>query len=258
MDFTPIITQAINSLWPLILIATLAIVIKLPWFKGIAGEFIVNIGAKLFLDKGIYHLINNVTLPTEDGSTQIDHIIISTFGVFVIETKNMKGWIYGREKDDMWTQKLGKKNYPLQNPLRQNYKHTKTLQSLLGLSDAQLFSLIVFVGASTFKKEMPENVTYGKGYINFIKSKNEVVIADSQVESIIKRIQTARLTPSFKTNREHVNHVQSILTAKENKQNCPKCSSTMIIRDIKKGPKEGKQLWGCSKYPKCRGTINIT
>jgi restriction system protein len=69
--------------------------LKSPWFKGIAGEMLVHISAKIHLNKDKYHVLRNVTLPTADGTTQIDHIIVSEYGVFVIETKNMKGWIFG-------------------------------------------------------------------------------------------------------------------------------------------------------------------
>lgn len=258
MDFTPIISQVFSTLWYLIPAAVFVAVIKSPWFKGVVGEFIVNIGAKLFLDKEKYHLIKNVTLPTEDGTTQIDHIIVSKFGVFVVETKNMKGWIFGSPDQKTWTQKIYKHSSKFQNPLHQNYKHTKTLQSLLGLSDAQLFSVIVFVGDSTFKTDMPENVTYGKGYIRFIKSKNRLVLTDSQVKDVTEKIKMGRLTPSFKTNREHVKHVQSIVAQKEKAQSCPKCSSDMILREVKKGQKAGNKFWGCSKFPKCRGVVNVT
>jgi len=218
MDLTPIIIQIISTVWYLILIAIFVTVIKTSWFKGVTGEFIVNVGAKLFLDKGTYHLIKNVTLPTEDGSTQIDHIIVSKFGVFVVETKNMKGWIFGSPNQKTWTQKIYKHSSKFQNPLHQNYKHTKTLQSLLGLDEVQLFSVIVFVGDSTFKTDMPENVTYGKGYIRFIKSKTAPLLTDAQVKEVTERIQAGRLTPSCKTNREHVKHVQSIIVEKENTQ----------------------------------------
>lgn len=71
-----------------------------------------NIASKIALDKEIYHRINNVTLPKNNGmTTQIDHIIVSVFGIFVIETKNYKGWIFGNEKQEKWTQviKGGKK-----------------------------------------------------------------------------------------------------------------------------------------------------
>ncbi|GAB4354160.1 MAG: hypothetical protein Kow0073_10640 [Immundisolibacter sp.] len=97
MDFSPIINQIVGALWYLMPIATLAGILKSSWFKGVVGEFIVNLSAKFLLDKEKYHLVKNVTLPTEDGSIQIDHIIVSEFGVFVVETKNMKGWIFGSQ-----------------------------------------------------------------------------------------------------------------------------------------------------------------
>ncbi len=84
MDVTPIINQLFSLLWYLIPLALLAGLLRSPWFKGVLGEFQVNLLLKLFLPKDKYHLIKNVTLPTEDGSTQIDHILVSKYGVFVI------------------------------------------------------------------------------------------------------------------------------------------------------------------------------
>lgn len=80
--------------------------------KGWFGETMTNAVLWGVLDKEIYHRLNNVTLPKENGmTTQIDHIIISQYGIFVIETKNYKGWIFGNEKQENWTQviKGGKK-----------------------------------------------------------------------------------------------------------------------------------------------------
>lgn len=222
MDFSPTINQIVGALWYLIPIAILAGVFKSPWFKGIVGEFIVNLSAKLLLDKEKYHLIKNVTLPTENGSTQIDHVIVSEFGVFVVETKNMKGWIFGSPNQKTWTQKIYKHSSKFQNPLHQNYKHVKTLESLLGLDEQQVHSVIVFVGDSTFKTEMPENVTYGLGYVRYIKSKKTPVLTASQVIEIVDKIEQGRLVPSFKTNREHVKHVNNIVAEKEN-NNIPSC-----------------------------------
>lgn len=215
MDFTPILNQIFGTLWYLIPLFVMIILFKSSWFKGVFGEFIVNLNAKLFLDKKQYHLIKNVTLPTKDGSTQIDHIIISIYGVFVVETKNMKGWIFGRQNQKTWTQKIYRHSSKFQNPLHQNYKHTKTLESLLGLNEEQIFSVIVFVGDSTFKTEMPENVTYGKGYIRFIKSKKQQVLTEFEVYDITRKIKSGRLVPSFKTNKEHVKNIKIILSEKE-------------------------------------------
>jgi hypothetical protein len=201
----------------LILFAILAAILSSPWFKGITGEFIVNISAKLMLDKNEYHLIKNVTLPIENGTTQIDHIIVYAYGVFVVETKNIKGWIFGSANQPMWTQKIYKHSDKFQNPLHQNYKHVKTLEQLLGLKDEQIHSLVVFVGDSTFKTTMPENVTYGFGYIRYIKSKMRRVLSASEVTEIINKIETGRLSPSFKTHQEHVAHVQKIMNEKQRK-----------------------------------------
>lgn len=257
MDFTPIINQ-ITFLWYLLPLGVFAALIKSPWFKGILGEFIVNLSAQIFLDKEKYHLIKNVTLPTEDGSTQIDHIIVSEYGVFVVETKNIKGWIFGSPNQKQWTQQIYKHKNKFQNPLHQNYKHTQILGRLLGLNENLLFSVVVFVGDSTFKTEMPKNVTYGKGYIRFIKSKQQLVLSDSEVRNITHKIETGRLTPSLNTNREHVKHVKSIVTNKDNTQSCPKCGNEMTLREVKKGHNAGNKFWGCSKFPKCRSIVNIT
>ena len=62
---------------------------------------------------------------------------------------------------------------------------------------------------------MPENVTYGFGYIRFVKSKNKPVLAKSEVDEIVRRIEEGRLTPSLKTDMEHVKHVKQIVCEKK-------------------------------------------
>lgn len=226
---------------------------KTPWFKGIMGEFIVNVLSKIFLPKDEYHLIKNVTLPTDNGTTQIDHIIVSRYGIFVVETKNMKGWIFGNAKQRTWTQKIFKHTNKFQNPLFQNHKHVKTLQSLLDLTDREVFSLVVFVGESTFKTEMPPNVTYGYGYIRYIKSKLVSVFTAGKMQSIVSKIEGGRLKPSLKTNREHVKGLKE----RHKGSGCPQCGSEMILRTAKRGANAGNKFWGCSGYPKCRGIRSI-
>lgn len=254
MDFSPIL-KPVMSLWYLIPLFLFAAVINSRWFKGVLGEFIVNVFAKWKLDKDVYLLIKNVTLPTEDGTTQIDHIIVSIYGVFVVETKNIKGWIFGSPNQKMWTQKIYKHSNKFQNPLHQNYKHTKTLQTLLALEDNQLHSVIVFIGDSEFKTPIPDNVTYGMGYIRYIQSKTEAVISPEQVNEITQIIEEGRLARTFKNHREHVKHVQSIVAEKAKKNLCPKCGSDMVLTETKEGDNKGKPFWGCSAFPKCRNIV---
>lgn len=208
MDFSPIYQQLAGFLWYLIPLVVIGGLIKSPRFKGKVGEFLVNASARLFLDKSRYHLIKNVTLPTPDGTTQVDHVLVSEFGVFVVETKNMKGWIFGSPHQRFWTQKIFRSNHKFQNPLHQNYKHVKTLQALLGLGDHQLHSVVVFVGDNTFKTPMPDNVTRGLGYVRYIKSKQEAVLSPEQVAEVLEKVASGRLKESFSTDRAHVRHVK--------------------------------------------------
>ena len=187
----------------------LATIAKSPWFKGMLGEWLLNLSIRLFLDRQEYHLLSNVTLPLEQGSTQIDQVIISRFGVFVIETKNMKGWIFGDPKHKRWTQQqLFRHRHGFQNPLHQNYLHLMTLKSLLGLADHQLHSIVYFIGDCTFKTPMPENVMR-RGLVSYIKSKSTPVLSTADVDRIVDTIQQGRLTASWQTHRQHVTQLKA-------------------------------------------------
>jgi len=74
--------------------------------KGWLGEKMTTIGMWAFLDKRVYYRIDNAIIPSQNGTTQIDHVVLSVFGIFVIETKNLKGWIFGSPESDKWTQNI--------------------------------------------------------------------------------------------------------------------------------------------------------
>jgi len=229
-------------------------------FKGHVGEFIINLKAKIFLPKSKYRLFKNVVLPAEEGTTQIDHVIVSCYGVFVVETKNMKGWIFGGERQKSWTQKIYRYSKKFQNPLHQNYKHTKTLQKLLKLDENQIHSVVVFIGDSKFKTEMPDNVTHGNGYIRYILAKNDKVLTDEAKDRICRQLCSKRLRPSLATDRQHVANLKRIHSPKIRQTNdqCPKCGGALVQRKTKRGPNAGNQFLGCSNFPKCRYTAKIS
>ena len=250
--FTPLL-----QLWYFIPIVLIVAFFRTSTGKGIIGEFLVNLFTKLKLDKNKYYLIKNVTLPTEDGTTQIDHIIVSEYGIFVVETKNIKGWIFGNEKDKMWTQKIYKHSSKFQNPLHQNYKHIKTIQSTLNIEESKIFNVIVFTGDSTFKTKMPKNVKQGISYIDYIKSKKEKILTKHEVTNIISKIESGRLSRTFKTNREHIKHVKTIIEDKSKIEYCPSCGSELVVRIAKRGTNAGDKFYGCSNYPKCKYTAQL-
>ncbi|RJY20410.1 nuclease, partial [Pseudomonas syringae pv. actinidiae] len=157
----------------------------------------------------VYRRLHNVTLNTADGTTQIDHVFISPFGIFVLETKNMRGWIFGSEKQPQWTQKIYRQTFRFQNPLRQNYKHLKALEATLAVDMNNLHSVISFVGESTFKTPMPINVTQGAGFIRYIRSFQQRVFSEAQVDALVSALQAGRRPPNHATHREHVRNLKN-------------------------------------------------
>ena len=256
MDFSPIINEVFKTWWliPIFLVLT---IIKTPCFKGLFGETFVKLSAKICLPASTYHLVHNVTLPTPDGTTQIDHIIASPYGIFVVETKNIKGWIFGGEKQAQWTQKIFKNSFKFQNPLRQNYKHVKALETALNIAPELIHSVVVFAGESTFKTTMPANVTRGFGYIRYIKSFKTPVLSETEVQNALIRILDVRLAPSRETHRKHVQQLRKCADTTAERI-CPRCGEPLVLRTAKRGANAGNQFWGCSAYPKCKAMQSVT
>ena len=192
----------------------LAGLLRSPRFKGWRGERAVQAAIRRQLNPLIYVDMHNVTLPTADGgSTQIDHLIFSPYGLFVLETKNYQGWIFGTEKQREWTQQIFRKRSRFQNPLRQNYKHVKTLQSLLDIAPEHLHSVIAFVGDCEFKTEMPAHVTRGLGFVDHIQSFTQPVWSPEQMQALLDKLDALRLQPGRATDRRHVAHVRQLQAA---------------------------------------------
>lgn len=177
-----------------------------PKMKGKMGEIMVIAHADKYLNED-YILLHNCTLKDEQGrTTQVDHIIISVYGVFVIETKNYKGCIYAHQYQKQWIQKLGNHNYKFQNPLHQNYRHVKVLEVILCdlIESTHIHSLVVFTPKSDFKTELPQNVFQGNTWVEYVKSFQQPVIKPIRLKRIRYRLEKEILEPSWKTDREHI------------------------------------------------------
>ena len=128
-----------------IILTIISILFKIyfPKFKGFMGEFWVKTElGKLPKDK--YIVLNDIMIKDENGTHQIDHLVLSTFGIFVIEMKNYHGLIKGKEFDNKWCHYLGHTKYYFMNPIHQNYGHMKSLANLVKLDDKYFISIICF------------------------------------------------------------------------------------------------------------------
>lgn len=170
------------------------------------GEVLLSRAALKNFGPPDYHLMNHVTLRMKDGTTQIDHILVSRFGVFVIETKDYKGWIFGNAQHATWTQVLFKAKFKFQNPILQNLRHVRAVQDLLDfLPPDAVKSAVVFTGEAEFQTEVPQGVFSSLlGFTDFVRDQTVEVMSVNRVQFCVGRLETARLAISGKTDVEHV------------------------------------------------------
>src|SRR6266542_5098072 len=123
--------------------------------------------------------------------TQVDHILVSRFGVFVIETKDYKGWIFADAKQANWTQVLFKLKFKLQNPIFQNFRHVRAVQRLLDfLPPGAIKSVVVFTGEAEFKTELPQRVFSLSGLIEYLREQTVEVMSLNRMQFCVGRLET--------------------------------------------------------------------
>ena len=223
--------------------------------KGAIGEKTIS-SILYFLDKSKYKVINNVVLKNNEITSQIDHIIISDFGIFVIETKNYKGWILGNENSEYWTKVIYKKKYKFYNPILQNSGHIRALKNCLNeFPTVDYKSIIVFSTKAKIKIETTKDVINTYKLFHTIKKYRKVNLTENDKQKIIQKINVSNLANSFDKNK-HIRSIEQRLkirkkSIRENK--CPKCGDNLIQKSGKFG-----SFLGCNSFPKCKFTKNIS
>ena len=159
-------------------------------------------------------LINNVTLKTSDGTTQIDHVLVADTGIFVIENKHYDGWIFGEPQSRQWTQTIYRKKSRFQNPIHQNFGHVKALMSLFNLPKDNFHSVVVFTGKAKFKTDLGPGVIHLPDLIPFLSADRPVVFDERKMTYVVGRIEMKRELRSVETDEYHVNYVRRRIARK--------------------------------------------
>lgn len=203
------------------------------------------------LDPQEYRVFHDLMLESRDGTTQIDHVVVSRFGVFVLETKNYSGTIYGGENAAQWTKCNHGRKYPFQNPLRQNYGHVQALRAALGnLGEVPMFPLVVFMRTATLKVDVPPGlVVMTSELVQTVMTKATPMMSPQTRDEISRRIEAANITDPVRR-KAHVASVKRRVAAKEREKaaaikegGCPWCGGKLMLRPGKYGA-----FWGCSNY----------
>ncbi len=252
-------------------------------WKGKYGEKLTERELKivqLFGRKG--KVLRNVYLPKDNGETsELDVVFLTQKGIFIFESKNYSGWIFGDEKSKNWTAMLPNKvKNQFYNPILQNRSHLKWMKEYVG-DEIPLFSIIVFSERCELKK-----ITLSSEDIKVIKrdrtyaavrdiwDKSPDVVSEDKVEELYNRLKeltnvSADIKDKHIKNIEE-NYKKTITNSDRNdtadnenisveiqERTCPKCGSKLVIRTAKSGANAGKQFYGCSAFPGCHYTQNI-
>lgn len=177
-------------------------------FRGFIGEAIVHITLKLGLNTKEYRIFRDVIVPYPGGTSQIDNLVISKYGIFVIEVKNYTGWVFGNPNQKSWTQSIYGKKYHFQNPLIQNLGHIRTLKRCLVLSGEQFHSVVYFSGSGQLKTEMPSNVL-NCGLIPHIRSYSLEILTMEEVLNCDALVQGFRKFNEL-SSRHHAKNVKAL------------------------------------------------
>lgn len=165
--------------------------------KGASGEMVVNLLTMLELPADIYHRYHDVTLPHGSKTTQIDHLIVSVYGVFILETKNLSGYIIAHPGDRNWTQlyKDGQHRSFL-SPLKQNDYHRQAVAQLLkplNISTGILYPIVVFTGNAKFASPLPPGTLLLKNLLVYITCFQNPVISLDEKRRLCEAIDLARV-----------------------------------------------------------------
>ena len=224
-----------------------------PKIKGYLGEKSVALILS-FLPSDKYKIINDVLVKSNNRTIQIDHIVISIYGIFVIETKNYKGWITGSDNSEYWTKNVFGNKYKFYNPIRQNKAHISALSRKLGLSVNKFIPIIVFSNRADLRINTAYNVIYISQINRLIKEYTDIKFQENDIQKLYDKISQLNIV-SPETRKQHISEVRNIVATKEQmiqQEICPRCGYSLVFRNGKYG-----DFLGCSNYPKCRFTKPI-
>lgn len=233
----------IIKILPICLIILILEILSTLFYKkiiGKAGEYYVKKELKKLPKK--YLILNDILIQSNNTTHQIDHVVVSAYGIFVIETKQYNGYIVGSEYDKKWKQN---NKYYINNPIHQNYGHVKALENVLHLDNTKFIPIICI--PSTANLRIKSN-----SYVLRLYELNKTILSykDSIVDNyneIYKILSSLNIIDKEKR-ANHIKHIKKIKNI--NQENiCPKCGGKLVERCGKYG-----KFIGCSNYPKCTFT----
>ena len=181
-----------HALW-IVPLALLIAFLGSPRFRGDIAQTRVRRILAAGLEKNRYTLFNDITIPSGGGTVHIDHLIVSRFGIFVIKSQYVRGWVSGEEFQDRWKLYHWRRFTRIDNPLHRNALQVEALENILKVPSRTLHPIVVLVGQNGFKSAMPERVLTPEKLLAYMRKKARQVLDGEQADRVIKEIEAARI-----------------------------------------------------------------
>lgn len=176
-------------IWLLILVSALA-KLFMPAINGWFGEIKTLPYYLKLLSSREYQVLNNVILSSDSGTTQVDHIVVSLYGVFVIGNINYTGLISGSEKSDQWTQSINKEKNRFVNPIHQIQAQVVAIEAQLAqFPKVPIIPIIAFSSKSSLKVNTTSHVVNFDKVNIVIRSYTNKILSRDDVASICTILQ---------------------------------------------------------------------
>ena len=183
-----------HLLWIVPLVLLIAFIAS-PRFRGDIAETRVRRILAAGLEKNRYTVLNDVTIPSSGGTAHIDHIVVSRFGIFVIESQHARGSVSGGEFQERWKQYHLRRITRFDNPMHRNALQVQALENLLKIPASKLHPVVVMVGQKGFKTPMPGNLLQPEKLIAYMRKKGQHILDGDQADRLLKAIDDARIRP---------------------------------------------------------------
>jgi len=182
----------LHLLWILPLLL-LIFFLSSPRFRGDIAETRVRRILATGLESTLFTVFNDVVLPSGGGTTCIDHVVVSRFGIFVIRSVYVRGWISGTAVQDRWRRQSLTHSARFENPLHRCQLQVEALQRLTGYPASVFHALVVLVGLKGFRKAPPENVMTAENLLAQMRRKSQPLLSPEQAEQATRAIEKGRL-----------------------------------------------------------------
>ena len=165
-----------------------------PRFRGDIAQTRVRRVLAAGLEKNRYTIFNDLLVPSGGGTTAIDHVVVSRFGIFVIASCYQRGRISGTEVQDQWRRQgwLGTSRFD--NPMHRNRLQVEALQRLLDFPARVFIPAVVMVGQRGFKTKPPGQVVTPERLLDFIRKRSRQELSPEQADRALQKIGAGRLT----------------------------------------------------------------